>query len=51
LVDKKTYRTFVSELKTTLKTKKMRTITNITIEAIGGYEAGYNIPSVRRVMA
>lgn len=29
----------------------MRTITNITIEAIGGYEAGYNIPSVRRVMA
>lgn len=29
----------------------MRTITNITtIEAIGGYEAGYRIPSVRKVM-
>ncbi len=29
----------------------MTTITNITIEAIGGYEAGYRIPSVRKVMA
>lgn len=33
----------------------MTTITNITIaieaiEAIGGYEAGYRIPSVRSVM-
>lgn len=30
----------------------MKTITNITIavEAIGGYEAGYKIPSVRSVM-
>lgn len=30
----------------------MTTITNITIaiEAIGGYEAGYTIPSVRSVM-
>jgi len=31
----------------------MTTITNITIaiEAIGGYEAGYIIPSVRSVMS
>ncbi len=28
----------------------MTTITNITIEAIGGYEAGYKVPSVRSVM-
>ena len=28
----------------------MNTITNITIEAIGGYEAGYKTPSVRGVM-
>jgi hypothetical protein len=26
------------------------TITNITIEKIGGYEAGYRIPSVRSVI-
>ena len=29
----------------------MKTITNITIEAIGGYEAGYKTPSVRNVMS